>query len=76
MFPKGLILSLILLNIFTNDPDEERECALSKSAGVAKLEGVALPPFSETWRFGWRIMMKFKKDNCRVLHLVRMYASV
>lgn len=76
--PWGLILGLVQLNIFINYVDDGTECSLSQPGDDKKLgrvtdtpEGYAQrdPVNPEKWAA--RILIKFNKSKCEVLHLER-----
>ena len=72
---QGLVLGLVLFNIFTNDLNKGTESTLSKLAGDTKLGGVADTPEGcaaiqqdlKSW--AGRNVMRFNKSTCRVSHL-------
>ena len=78
--PRGLVLDLVLFNIFISHLDEGIESTLSEFAEDTELGGVAdtLEGFPtvqqdldrlESW--AERNSMRFSKSKCRVIHLAR-----
>ncbi|GAB0192608.1 cAMP-dependent protein kinase inhibitor alpha [Grus japonensis] len=77
-FPQGSLLGPILFNVFLIDVDSGIECILSKFADTTKLSG-AVDLLERRLAFHrdlnrlekWALvnLMKFNKDNCKVLHL-------
>ncbi|KAK4830805.1 hypothetical protein QYF61_013734 [Mycteria americana] len=78
--PQGSILCPILFNIFINDLDDGAERTLSKFADDIKLGGVADTPqghnaiqrdLNRLEKWDDRNLIKFHKENCKILHLER-----
>ena len=74
VFPKGLVLGLILFNILINSLDERIEFTFSKSADDRKLGGLADTGCATIQKNLDRLesctrRMRLNKSKCRALHL-------
>ncbi|GAB0187403.1 cAMP-dependent protein kinase inhibitor alpha [Grus japonensis] len=76
--PQGLVLGLVLFNIFVSDMDSGIECTLSKFADAAKLCGevntlegkdVVQRDLDRLERWAHVNLMKFSKAKCKVLRV-------
>ena len=71
--PQGLVLGLVLFNIFVGDMDSGIECALSKFANDTELcggKGCAMQrDLDRLERWARANLMKFNKAKCKVLHM-------
>ena len=78
--PQGLVLGLVLFNIFVGDIDSWIECILSKFADNTKVSGTVdmlegrdaiQIDLNGLERWAHANLIKFNKAKCKVLHLGR-----
>jgi len=78
--PQGLVLELVLFNIFVDDMDSGIECTLSNFPNDTKLSGVVdtlegkddiQRDLDRLERWAWVNLVVFNKTMCKVLHLDR-----